>query len=574
MVRSLSPILQRELANLDKDAESRRTAMKTLTSYAKDLDCKALPQFLAQVSDTKGATSSSGECTISLFEVLARVHGRNIVPQIDNIMSTIVRTLSLSGGSFPLQQACSKVVPAIARYGMDPSTADGEKARIIYLLCRPLSDALMCPQESLASGASLCLKALVECSNWKFASEEVVGDVCLKVAGSLEEKATQTNSHMGLAMALAKHNVLTVEAYAGSLLRSGLKILDAGGAMNNSQRRFSAIQMINFLMKCVDSRCILPELVKVVEVMETCQADHMPYVRGAAFEALQTARSIISQKGSRHETSPKPVTGSNFDRSPRAGGDNSADFASPESQTVESCLTYDAFTDSPAPVGQSSSSFEYSRRANRRLWNNDLGGVDVSFKDGLFLKACSSCGESKCNGESGDTGGAYTESFSGFVHARPANSPTGNATASQRFNTQLKMDDIKIYATPRKLVRSLQDPDANSQGSEKRNLQMLTSPKAAGDRVHETELASKVEEGALSDYAESVSSTDGLPQGSSHKVSEECEGKEKAQLEIKRRARYGRAAVGFVGALLFVLLAVALSAMRDDNEAFFDVVPT
>ena len=131
MGRSLSPLLRQELENLDKDADSRRNAMKTLKSYAKQLDSKSIPHFLAEVSDNKAPGLPSGEFTISLYEVLARVHGRNIVPQIGNIMSTITRTLSSSGGSFPLHQACSKVVPAIARYGIDPSAPEEEKARII-----------------------------------------------------------------------------------------------------------------------------------------------------------------------------------------------------------------------------------------------------------------------------------------------------------------------------------------------------------------------------------------------------------------------------------------------------------
>nr|DAD41186.1 TPA_asm: hypothetical protein HUJ06_015509 [Nelumbo nucifera] len=69
----LSSVLLQQLENLDKDSESRRSAMKALKSYVKDLDSKAIPLFLAQVSETK-ENSSSREYTISLYEVLARVH--------------------------------------------------------------------------------------------------------------------------------------------------------------------------------------------------------------------------------------------------------------------------------------------------------------------------------------------------------------------------------------------------------------------------------------------------------------------------------------------------------------------
>jgi hypothetical protein len=118
-----------ELDNLDKDADSRRAAMKALKSYARHLDSKSIPHFLAEVSDTKAVAtpgSPSGEFTIALYEVLAR----NIVPQVGNIMATIMCTLSSSGGSLPLHQACSKVVAAIPRYGIDPSTPDEKKAAI------------------------------------------------------------------------------------------------------------------------------------------------------------------------------------------------------------------------------------------------------------------------------------------------------------------------------------------------------------------------------------------------------------------------------------------------------------
>lgn len=228
MGRSLSPVLRQELANLEKDSESRKSAMKALKSYVKDLDCKAIPLFLAQVSETKDGGSSFGEYTISLYEVLARVHGPNIVSQIDNIMSTIITTLTTSGGSFPLQQACSKVVPAIARYGIEPTNPEEKKRRVIHSLCKPLSDSLLCKQESLSCGAALCLKALVDCENWRFVSDDMVNEVCLKLAGALEDKPTQTNSHMGLVMSLAKRNSLIVEAYAHLLIHAGLRILNYG----------------------------------------------------------------------------------------------------------------------------------------------------------------------------------------------------------------------------------------------------------------------------------------------------------------------------------------------------------
>ncbi|XP_038985473.1 LOW QUALITY PROTEIN: protein SINE1 [Phoenix dactylifera] len=619
MGRSLSPLLRQELANLDKDADSRRSAMKALKSYAKDLDSKAIPHFLAEVSDTKGPGSSSGECTISLYEVLARVHGRNIVPQIGNIMSTIMRTLSSSGGSFPLHQACSKVVPAIARYGIDPSTPNDEKTRIISSLCKPLSDSLMGRQESTASGAALCLKALVESNNWRFALDDMVNDVCLKVAGALEEKVTQTNAHMGLVMALVKHNGLIAEAYARSLVRSGLQILSISAAESNSQKRLSAIQMVNFLMKCVDPRSISSELAKVVDVMEHCQNDRMPFVRGAAFEALQTAKMISGQKGSRHEIVSSPIPETNFrkrnDKSPfgTRGSGSHSEFASPESQTIDSCIKYEVFTDSPLSVGQSSCNFECGRRTNRRLWNNDGGGVDISLKDGFFIKACSESSDAKAElelsskGNLGVTNKEQSEAFSGFIQGSATSTVTRDTTPSpQRSRPQLTIDDVKIYTTPRKLMRSLQNSaNVSSGGPDQQHNQILASPCSGkvelnpmvslnGDsHTHnlKSEVAEKrnnekvmllgkhtltLNEELVPDGTESVSSTGDVTENSACKICrEDYEDNFKVSVKTKKSLKYGIAAMGFTWSLFLILVAVILSALRTENdELFFDVVPT
>ncbi|KAK9157719.1 hypothetical protein Scep_004293 [Stephania cephalantha] len=442
MGRNLSPVVRRELANLDKDAESRRSAMKALKSYVKDLDSKAIPLFLAQVSETKDRGSSYGEHTISLYEVLAKGHGPKIVPQIDNIMSTIINTLKSSAGSFPLQQACSKVVPAIARYGIDPMAPAEKKSDIIHSLCKPLSDSLLGSQESLAFGAALCLKALVDSDNWRYASDEVVNEVCLKVAGALEEKPTQTNSHMGLVMALAKHNNLIVEAYARSLIRSGLRILNAGVVDGNSQKRLSAIQMLNYLMKSLDIRSVFSELDLVIEELDKCNSDQMAFVRGAAFEALQTAKMLAAERP-KLERDSSSVTGSNFSRRrshirKNSGnvGDRSPMSASPESQTVESFVDYDSQAESPTLTGMMSSNFPCnSRSVNRKLWQNDNVGVDVSLKDGLFSDLCRSSSGSNSHFERYESGlntdnDEQSETFSGFVHLITRDAGNRSATPS------------------------------------------------------------------------------------------------------------------------------------------------
>ncbi|KAI7729230.1 hypothetical protein M8C21_015712, partial [Ambrosia artemisiifolia] len=330
--------------------DSRKFAMKALKSYVKDLDSKAIPIFLAQVSETKETGLTSGEYTISLYEVLARVHGPKIVPQIDNIMLTIIKTLTSSAGSFALHQACSKVVPAIARYGMDPTTPDAKKSEIIHSLCKPLSDSLLSSQENLSSGAALCLKALVESDNWRFSSSQMVNEVCQRVAAALE-KPMQANSHIGLVMALAKHNGSDVEGYARLLIRAGVGILNMGVNEGNSQKRLSAIQMVNFLMRSLDYKCLMSELHYVIEEFQKCQNDQMAYVKGAAFEAIQTAKRILTEKGSKREHRSRSV--------------------SPRPQTIHSFGEYGSSI-SYSPITTSFASRDddsESRSINRKLWS-------------------------------------------------------------------------------------------------------------------------------------------------------------------------------------------------------------
>ncbi|XP_043692632.1 protein SINE1-like isoform X3 [Telopea speciosissima] len=577
MGRNLSPVLRRELANLDKDADSRKLAMKTLKSYVKDLDSKAIPLFLAQVSESKDSGSSSVEYTISLYEVLARVHGPNIVPQIDNIMSTIIKTLSSSSGSFPLHQACSKVVPAIARYGIDPRIPEDKKRRIIKSLCKPLSDSLLGSQEGLASGAALCLKALVDADNWRFASDEIVNEVCLRVAGALEEKPTQTNSHMGLAMALAKHNSPIVEAYTRSLIRSGLRILSAGIADGNSQKRLSAIQMVNFLMKCVDPRSIFTELGTVIEEMEKCHSDPMAFVRGAAFEALQTARIIVADKGS---------------------GDRSPVSASPESQTVDSFIEFDSLVESPIPTELESCNLDYGGRSvNRKLWKNDNGGVDVSLKDGLFSEASvgSNVSNTLLEGFDDDVisnNGDQSDVFSGFLWGSPRNGVTRSTTPSpQRPHSQLNIDDIKIFTTPRKLICSLQDPnDVRSESSEKQT-QRFRSPALkhsqwiparkegkglSYDLKYDVEGAKSISKNGEQTHigSESVSST-GDVLTNTEQVPDEVSIEDKAGVRSHKNRSFKMVALNLICCLFFILLAISISVTWTDSlEEGSNLVPT
>ncbi|KAK9123425.1 hypothetical protein Sjap_013027 [Stephania japonica] len=611
MGRNLSPVVRRELANLEKDAESRRSAMKALKSYVKELDSKAIPLFLAQVSESKDRGSSyGGEHTISLYEVLARGHGPKIVPQIDNIMSTIINTLKSSAGSFPLQQACSKVVPAIARYGIDPMAPAEKKSDIIHSLCKPLSDSLLGSQESLAFGAALCLKALVDSDNWKYASDEVVNEVCLKVAGALEEKLTQTNSHMALVMALAKHNNLIVEAYARSLIRSGLRILNAGVVDGNSQKRLSAIQMVNYLMKSLDIRSVFSELDLVIGELEKCNSDQMAFVRGAAFEALQTAKMLAAERP-KLERDSSSVTGSNFSRRrthirrKNSGnvGDRSPMSASPESQTVESFLDYDSLAESPTSTGMMSSNFACNGRSvNRKLWQNDNGGVDVSLKDGLFSELCRSSNGSNSHFKHYESGlntdnDEQSETFSGFVHLITRDAGNRSATPSpQKTQAQLSIDDIKIFTTPRKLIQSLQEPNSDENNFLNKKEKRVSSPGSSqadssltenayrdavfhslNEEVNKNRTGSEVGEQA-SNSCESVSSSGDVAADTNRETSHEVgpdPNFNSQHLSLSRKS-FGKRLSNLTSGL-FILLAVAilvLLVIMIDNQEAFDLVPT
>ncbi|KAJ1390517.1 Armadillo-type fold [Sesbania bispinosa] len=605
MGRSLSPVLQRELQNLDKDADSRKSAMRALKSYVKDLDYKTIPIFLAQVSETKETGTLSGEFTISLYEVLARVHGVKIVPMIDSIMQSIVQTLASSAGSFPLQQACSKVVPAVARYGIDPTTPEEKRRHTIHSICKPLSDSLSSSQESLSCGAALCLKALVDSDNWRFASDEMVNRVCQNVAVALEGKSTQTNSHMGLVMALAKRNALIVEAYARLLIQSGLRILNADGELleGNSQKRFAAIQMVNFLMKCLDPRSIFSEVEEIIEMMELCQSDKMAYVKGAAFEALQSAKRIAIDKKSRCVKSPASVTGSNFSRrdymegeSFSGDGDHSPASMSPESRTLDFFPGYESLVESPISTNQPSQNLNYTRRSiNRKLWSHENGGVDVSLKDGLFSKSGqgNALFEHTVDHEFSNGGGDLTEEFAGFMHRNPRHGVSKSTNTSPlRSRTPVNVDSIKIFTTPRKLIHSLQDPDdETSDYSEKQNRRFRSL--SSGNIEWSPASYSKYDQNGAADHGnydpkenesscddvqfqggqESVSSTDDLPVGDAD-MQRPPESRDDTQTVLMKKPLQ-KAKRKFVCGLSFVLLAMAtpLLWINSQEEGHF-LVPT
>ncbi|CAA7033707.1 unnamed protein product [Microthlaspi erraticum] len=550
---NLNPILRQELANLDKDTESRKTAMKALKSYVKDLDSKAIPSFLAQVFETKETNSLSGEYTISLYEILARVHGPNIVPQIDIIMSTIVKTLASSAGSFPLQQACSKVIPAIARYGIDPTTAEDKKRFIIHSLCKPLTESLLGSQESLTSGSALCLKSLVDCDNWRFASDEMVNKVCQNVVVALDSNTNQTHLQMGLVMSLAKHNPLIVEAYARLLIHTGLRILRFGVAEGNSQKRLSAVQMLNFLMKCLDSRSIYSEVDLIIKEMEKCQSDQMAYVRGAAYEAMMTSKRIAGEIESKMEKKGcRSVTGSNFSRRNFVNAaDSSPEYSlSPESQTLGG-----SFSGYDSPISHSCCSSEFDQRSvNRKLWKLNGGVVDISLKDGVFSGDNNTVSVSDSPLVPYDHCENGGDEFEGFPMGSMRNSRMQNTVQRERCS-RISAEDFNIFSTPRKLISSLQDSD---------DLELLDHS------VNQSPVRSRQNSKLRKQYpAETMSSS------STVIISEEtapqtqmlmCEKKKKKTSYIKLVM-----AICFIAVVLFTS---AMMLMENQDDGYYNTVPT
>ncbi|PKI34079.1 hypothetical protein CRG98_045536 [Punica granatum] len=523
MTRNFSPVvLCTELANLDKDADSRKSAMRALESYVKEMDSGSIPLFLSQLSEIRETGTLSEEFGVSLYEVLARAHGVDIIPHIDSIVEAIVRTLGSSGGSFHLQQACSKVIPAIARYCIDPVTAEDKKRDIVHRLCNPLCESLLGSQESLSAGAALCLKALVDSDNWQFASDAMVNKVSLNVAVVLDAKSNQTNTHMGLVMALAKKNALTVEAYARLLIASGLRILNAGAKECNSQKRLSAIQMVNFLMKSLDPRSVYSELDLIVEEIGKYEsADQMAFVNGAASEALQTARRIIAEKERKSERDSTPKSKSNFVNSSRRnylGCSNQ----SPESHSLGSLSGSDSPLGLPNTPSQVSSELDCDNRSvKQRVRRFENGLVDVSLRDGLFSELSRGndgyTNSENCRSqETDDHGGNCSEEFTGFALGSPLNgevsesltpsprsqemdhSNGGNSSEEivefvqesasngadsrsltpslQRLSSKFYIGNTHMFTSPRINVHSLQHTShSNSGSSEEKQSEMFTS---------------------------------------------------------------------------------------------------
>ncbi len=106
--------------------------------------------FWRQVAESKEAGGGgSRSYAISLYEEVARVHGKLIISQLPRVMATVMRSLSASGSSpQQLHQACAKVVSALVRYSIDSNTSMAEAEEVVRVVGNPLVEAIAGTEEN------------------------------------------------------------------------------------------------------------------------------------------------------------------------------------------------------------------------------------------------------------------------------------------------------------------------------------------------------------------------------------------------------------------------------------------
>lgn len=311
MARHMSALVKQDLAKLCEDGESRRIAMNSLKSFVEQLHSSSLPRFLAQVAECRDQGAS--RCyAISLYDEVARVHGKSIVSHVPRMMSTIIRFLSSSGSSLQLHQPCAHVVVGIAYYAIEPSTSALQAHAILTDICEPLLEVLAGTLEPLAAGAAICLQALVESVRWKCASTDLIHETCLRTTVALGDKATRTVGHMQLARALALVNGEVLGAYGLALLRSACQTLRTSTGNGRWHHRVSAARLLQAVVSKLDRDAFMSEVAYTTQVLESFRHDRIPHVRTAIAETLQTFKSLAPSENPRPSTTPDYVAGMAF----------------------------------------------------------------------------------------------------------------------------------------------------------------------------------------------------------------------------------------------------------------------
>ncbi|CAM6108791.1 unnamed protein product [Calypogeia fissa] len=333
--RCMSSAQVKQTINKLGDAETRRNALNSLKQCVEGMDSASVSRFLGQVSEAKESTRPYA---ISLYEDVAKVHGKLMVPHIPRVMVSVTKTLSSSGSSPQLQQACAKVISAIAKNAIDDASPN-QAEEILRELCNPLLNILTGKLEPLAAGAALCLQVLVESEKWRFAPSSVVEDLCLKTTVAMAEKSTRTVAHMQLASSLASSNPSFLASYGVTLLRSAVEVLKSLATSASWQQRASAARLLTAVLPTVDRATLAEELSTTVQALDNCKHDRMLNVRFAVKEALKTAKQVISEENLRRSSdgdellswmiaTPEPSTSSPR-RTSSLGGVSSDDMMSP-----------------------------------------------------------------------------------------------------------------------------------------------------------------------------------------------------------------------------------------------------
>lgn len=176
----------------------------------------------------------------------------------------------------------------------------------------------------------------------------------------------------------------------------------------------------------------------------------------------------------------------------------------------------------------------------------------------------------------------------------------------QRSGQQLTMDEIKIYSTPRKLIRCLQDStDSKSEctnslntcvlvkqssneiewkqiGNASRDDQSQNVNSKSGGRSFENGgqlgmLSNIKDSKKVQDGTESVSSTADVLESDLCEVSHGYDHEEKNILTTnsRRTMKYGTAVLGFLSGAVVVLIAMILLLLITENdEPLYGLVPT
>ncbi|KAF3777591.1 hypothetical protein EJ110_NYTH42467 [Nymphaea thermarum] len=128
------------------------------------------------------------------------------------------------------------------------------------------------------------------------------------------------------------------------------------------------------------------------------------------------------------------------------------------------------------PISPAQSYCNFGRPTNRRLWMNTPSALDVSLKDGLYCSSMTD-GHTCFIGTSFKedpkrlidedvtyAGAELSEEFTGFVKEALPSVLTLKPYSVRKMKKYptIPIYDIKIFATPRKLMRSLQNQDAES----------------------------------------------------------------------------------------------------------------